>query len=217
MENLFDGYQNSDFVVKVSGLLRIVATSLSKISKDLRLMSSGPRAGFGEIQLPALSPGSSIMLGKINPTVPEMVIQIAHQVIGNDTAISVAYDEGELDLNVWDSTFYKCLFENLQLIAEELVILRRDCVDGIKACRERCRIEAEGSIALSTVVAATKGYPNGVKVAHYCEEHGVTVKQAVVEMGFMTPQEAEHMIDPMLMTDPQKMAAAIAEFRKIKG
>lgn len=216
MDNLFDGFQNSDFVVTVSGLVKEVATSLSKICKDLRLMSSGPRSGFMEIGLPALSPGSSIMPGKINPTVPEMVIQIAHQVIGNDVAITVAYDEGELDLNVWDSTFYKCIMENLKLVGEELVILRRDCVDGITANRSRCQQEADRSVALSTVVAATLGYPEGVRVAHYCEQYNETVKQAVVDMGLMTQEEAERMIDPMLMTEPAQMARAIAQFKASK-
>ncbi|MDL2060528.1 aspartate ammonia-lyase [Mesosutterella sp. AGMB02718] len=216
MDNLFDGFQNSDFVVTVSGLVKEVAASLSKICKDLRLMSSGPRSGFMEIGLPALSPGSSIMPGKINPTVPEMVIQIAHQVIGNDVAITVAYDEGELDLNVWDSTFYKCIMENLRLVGEELVILRRDCVDGITANRARCQQEADRSVALSTVVAATFGYPEGVRVAHYCEQHNGTVKQAVVDMGLMTKEEAGRMIDPMLMTEPAQMARAIAQFKASK-
>lgn len=211
--SLFDGLQNGDFFVTVSGLVKEVATSLSKIAKDLRLMSSGPRAGFMELQLPALSPGSSIMPGKINPTVPEMVIQIAHQVIGNDMAVTVAYDEGELDLNVWDATFYKCLFESMQLVADELVIFKRDCVDGITANEERCSHEAEGSIALSTVIAATFGYPEGVRVAHYCEEHGVNVKEAVVAMGLLSKDDAEVLVDPMLMTNPAAMAKAVAEFR----
>ena len=215
-ESLFDGFQNPDFCVTISGLMKEVATSVSKISKDLRLMSSGPRAGWMEINLPALSPGSSIMPGKINPTVPEMVIQIAHQVVGNDVAIAMAYDEGELDLNVWDATFYKCLFESMQLVAEELVILRRDCVDGITANKQRCAEEANGSIALSTVVAATFSYPDGVRVAHYCEQHGVTVAKAVVEMGLMTEEEAKEMIDPMLMTEPAEMAKAIEAFKAKK-
>ena len=214
--NLFDGFQNPDFCVTISGLVREVATSVSKISKDLRLMSSGSRADWMEINLPALSPGSFIMPGKINPTVPEMVIQIAHQVVGNDVAIAMAYDEGELDLNVWDATFYKCLFESMQLVAEELVILRRDCVDGITANKQRCAEEANGSIALSTVVA-TFSYPDGVRVAHYCEQHGVTVAKAVVEMGVMTEEEAKEMIDPMLMTEPGEMAEAIKAFKAKKA
>lgn len=216
MENLFDGFQNPDFIVTVSGAVKEVAMSLSKIAKDLRLMSSGPRSGFMEIGLPALSPGSSIMPGKINPTVPEMVIQIAHQVVGNDVAVSMAYDEGELDLNVWDATFYKCLFENLHLVASELTIFERDCVRGITANHERCAQEARSSIALSTVVSATRGYPEGVRVAHYCAAHGVTVAEAVVAMGIMNEEEARRMIDPILMTDPDRMAEAIARFRGIK-
>lgn len=217
MKNLFDGFQNSDYVVTVSGLVKEIATTLSKISKDLRLMSSGPRAGFMEVQLPALSPGSSIMPGKINPTVPEMVIQIAHQVIGNDVAISVAYDEGELDLNVWDATFYKCLFESLQIVEREIPILRKYCIEGIKANHQRCIDEAESSIALSTFIAATFGYPTGVKVAHYCEKNNKKVKDAVVEMNLMSIEEANAIIDPLLMTNPEKMAQVISKFKQEKG
>lgn len=215
--NLFDGFQNSDFILTVSGAVKTIAATLSKICKDLRLMSSGPRAGWMEINLPACAPGSSIMPGKINPTVPEMVIQIGHQVCGNDVAITMAIDEGELDLNVWDATFYKCLFENLQLVGEEIVILRRDCVEGITANEFRCKEEAESSIALSTVVAATFGYPKGVEVAHYCEKHRCNVKDAVVAMGLMTQEQAEILVDPSLMANPEKMAPIVARFKKELG
>ncbi len=217
MENIFDGFQNSNQVLVVSAVVKEIACTLSKICKDLRLMSSGPRAGWMEINLPALSPGSSIMPGKINPTVPEMVIQIAHQVIGNDVAITVAIDEGELDLNVWDSTFYKCLFESLQIVAGEIGIFREHCIDGITANVERCREEAEGSIALSTVVAATFGYPKGVEVAHYCEKNHCNVKDAVVAMGLMTKEQAVVLVDPALMANPEKMAPIVARFKKELG
>lgn len=217
MENLFDGFQNPDQIISVSGVIKEIATSLSKICKDLRLMSNGPRSGWMEIQLPALSPGSSIMPGKINPTVPEMVIQIGHQVIGNDVAISVAYDEGELDLNVWDSTFYKCLFENLQLVEKEIPILRKHCIDGITANLARCKQEASSSIALSTVIATLLGYPEGVKVAHYCESHNVSVKQAVLDLGLLNEEEAELLLDPLLMTNPELFAKTIAGFKEVKG
>ena len=211
LDNLFDGFQNPDFMLTVSHVVKSVAVTLSKISKDLRLMSSGPRAGWGEINLPALSPGSSIMPGKINPTVPEMMIQIAHQVCGNDVAITMAVDEGELDLNVWDATFYKCLFENLQLVGESIAIFREHCVEGITANLARCQEEADESIALSTLVASLYGYPEGVRVAHYCEEHHCNVKEAVVEMGLLSEDEAQHLVNPILMTDPEKMALAIKE------
>lgn len=216
MENLFDGFQNPDFIVEVSGVLKEVAMTLSKICKDFRLMGSGPRSGFMEVNVPALSPGSSIMPGKINPTVPEMVIQISHQVVGNDVAISMAYDEGELDLNVWDATFYKCLFENFQLINSELEILRVFCVDGMTANKERCAQEANSSIVLSTVVATALGYPMGVKVAHYCEKTGKNVREAVVEMGLMTAEEAHKLVDPMLMTNPHAASPVVDAFKKEK-
>lgn len=216
MENLFDGFQNPDFIVEVAGVLKEVAMTLSKICKDFRLMGSGPRSGFMEVNVPALSPGSSIMPGKINPTVPEMVIQISHQVVGNDVAISMAYDEGELDLNVWDATFYKCLFENFQLINSELEILRVFCVDGMTANKERCAQEANSSIALSTVVATALGYPMGVKVAHYCEKTGKNVREAVVEMGLMTAEEAHKLVDPMLMTNPHAAGPVVDAFKKEK-
>ncbi len=154
------------------------------------------------------------MPGKINPTLSEMVgdpdrppgcRQRRRRLHGND--------EGELDLNVWDATFYKCLFESMQLVGDELVILRRDCVEGIVACEDRCPAEVESSIALSSVLATTFGYPEGVKVAHYCEEHGVTVKEADLAMGLLNEADADRLIDPILMTDPEAMARAIAEFR----
>ena len=149
------------------------------------------------------------MPGKINPTLSEMVIQIAHQVVGNERRRLHGNDEGELDLNVWDATFYKCLFESMHLVGDELVILRRDCVEGIVACEDRCPAEAESSIALSRVLATIFGYPEGVN----CEEHGVTVKEAVLAMGLLNEADANRLIDPILMTDPEAMARAIAEFR----
>ncbi len=211
-DNLFDGFQNADTIVSISGIVKEIAASLSKISKDLRLMSSGPRAGFMEISLPSLSPGSSIMPGKINPTVPEMVVQVAHQVIGNDLAITLALEEGELDLQVWDATLYKCLFENLQIVTESILILRRDCIDGIVANKERCLKEAEDSIALSTVIATIFGYPKGVEVAKYCETHQCSVKEAVLEMNLMSKDDVRVLLEPALMTDPQKMARTIKQF-----
>lgn len=101
----------------------------------------------------------------------------------------------------------------MQLVGDELVILRRDCVEGIVACEDRCPAEAESSIALSRVLATIFGYPEGVKVAHYCEEHGVTVKEAVLAMGLLNEADADRLIDPILMTDPEAIARAIAEFR----
>ena len=215
--NKFHALTSKDELVYLHGAFKALAADLMKIANDVRLLASGPRCGIGELLIPENEPGSSIMPGKINPTVPEMVIQIGHQVCGNDVAITMAIDEGELDLNVWDATFYKCLFENLQLVGEEIVILRRDCVEGITANESRCKEEAESSIALSTVVAATFGYPQGVEVAHYCEKHRCNVKDAVVAMGLMTQEQAEILVDPSLMANPEKMAPIVARFKKELG
>ncbi len=147
------------------------------------------------------------MPGKINPTLSEMVIQIAHQVVGNDVAVSMATTRANLTsmFGMPPSTSAS----SRACVGDELVILRRDCVEGIVACEDRCPAEAESSIALSSVLATTFGYPEGVKVAHYCEEHGVTVKEAVLAMGLLNEADP----DPILMTDPEAMARAIAEFR----
>lgn len=141
-ENFFDGLQNGDFYIKVSGFLKGFATGLSKISKDLRLLSSGPNVGFCEIQLPSVQPGSSIMPGKVNPVIPEMMIQVGYQVCGNDTAISMAVEGGELDLNVWESIIMKCLFDSCILMANSILIFADKCVAGIEVDREVCRRHA---------------------------------------------------------------------------
>lgn len=149
------------------------------------------------------------MPGKINPTLSEMVIQIAHQVVGNDVAVSMATTRVNLT-----STFGMPPSTSASSRAcSSSATNRRDCVEGIVACEDRCPAEAESSIALSRVLATIFGYPEGVKVAHYCEEHGVTVKEAVLAMGLLNEADADRLIDPILMTDPEAMARAIAEIR----
>lgn len=216
-KNLFDGMQNDDFCVKVSAAVKQAACGISKIAKDLRIMSSGPRAGFGEITLPSLSPGSSIMPGKINPILPELVSQVAQQTCGNDVVISMAFEQGELEISVWAPTLYKNLFESFDLLTKVIPLFIEKCINGIEANRERCSKEARETIALSTVVAATLGYPEGVKVSHYAQEHNLAVADAVLEMGIMTKEEAELLLDPALLVDPTRMSEAIAKWKKQKG
>lgn len=216
-KNLFDGMQNDDFCVKVSAAVKQAACGISKIAKDIRLMSSGPRAGFGEISIPSLSPGSSIMPGKINPILPELVSQVAQQTCGNDVVISMAFEQGELEISVWAPTLYKNLFESFDLLTKVIPLFIEKCVNGIEANRERCSKEARETIALSTVVAATLGYPKGVKVAHYAQEHSLAVADAVLEMGIMTKEEADLLLDPALLVNPAKMSEAIAKWKKQKG
>ncbi len=216
-KNLFDGMQNDDFCVKVSAAVKQAACGISKIAKDLRIMSSGPRAGFGEITLPSLSPGSSIMPGKINPILPELVSQVAQQTCGNDVVISMAFEQGELEISVWAPTLYKNLFESFDLLTKVIPLFIEKCINGIEANRERCSKEARETIALSTVVAATLGYLEGVKVSHYAQEHNLAVADAVLEMGIMTKEEADLLLDPALLVDPARMSEAIAKWKKQKG
>lgn len=215
--DLFDGMQNDDFCVKVSAAVKQAACGISKIAKDLRIMSSGPRAGFGEISLPSLSPGSSIMPGKINPILPELVSQVAQQTCGNDVVISMAFEQGELEISVWAPTLYKNLFESFDLLTKVIPLFIDKCVNGITANRERCEKEARETIALSTVVAATLGYPEGVRVAKYAQEHNLAVADAVLEMGIMTKEEADFLLDPALLVNPEKMSEAIAQWKAKKA
>lgn len=215
--DLFDGMQNDDFCVKVSAAVKQAACGISKIAKDLRIMSSGPRAGFSEISLPSLSPGSSIMPGKINPILPELVSQVAQQTCGNDVVITMAFEQGELEISVWAPTLYKNLFESFDLLTKVIPLFIDKCVNGITANRDRCEKEARETIALSTVVAATLGYPEGVRVAKYAQEHNLAVADAVLEMSIMTKEEADFLLDPALLVNPEKMSEAIAQWKAKKA
>jgi len=211
-KNFFDGMQNDDFYVKVSAAIKQAACGISKIAKDIRLMSSGPRAGLGEISIPSLSPGSSIMPGKINPILPELVCQVAQQTIGNDVVIGMAFEQGELEINVWAPTLYKNLFESFALLTGVIPLFINKCVSGIQANRERCANEANGTIALATVVATALGYEEGVRVANYAVSKNLSVRNAVLEMGIMTEAEADHLLDPVLLVNPEQMSEAITSW-----
>lgn len=215
-KNLFDGMQNDDFCVKVSAAVKQAACGISKIAKDIRLMSSGPRAGLGEITIPSLSPGSSIMPGKINPILPELVSQVAQQTCGNDVVISMAFEQGELEISVWAPTLYKNLFESFDLLTKVIPLFIEKCVNGIEANREKCAKEARETIALATVVGSALGYPEGVRVAKYAAEHKLAVADAVLEMGVMTKEEADLLLDPGLLVNPTKMSEAISQWKALK-
>ena len=163
--DLFDGMQNADVFVSISVALKSLAVSVSKIASDFRLLSSGPNAGLGEITLPALQPGSSIMPGKINPVLPELINQIAYQVCGNDVAVTMAAESGELDLNVWESVFIKNIFESIKLLTNGLSHFTGKCVTGIQANKDVCRKYAESGVALATVVGSLVGYQAGAESA----------------------------------------------------
>jgi len=196
--NFFDGLQNADIWLSVSGALKAVGLLLNKFCADLRLMSSGPRAGLAEITLPAVQPGSSIMPGKINPVMPEMVMQIYFRVLGNDAAITRAC-EGELDLNG--------VSESATLLTAALPLLGEKCVRGIRADAERCARDAEHSLALSTVLATLFDYDRASAVAQLAAAEGKTIEAVVVESGIMSAADARRYLDPAVLTSPEKFHA----------
>lgn len=203
-KNFFDGLQNGDVYVRVSAVLKSLATGLAKIAGDLRILSSGPRAGFGEIELPAAQPGSSIMPGKINPVIPEMVMQVCYQVCGNDLSITMAVEGGELDLNVWESLIMKCLFESCKLLTNSMRLFADRCIVGIKVNRETCLEHAEASIALVTVLVPIFGYQTAIDVAQKALSEETSIKEIAVEMGLLETKEANELLNPMNLTDPER-------------
>lgn len=205
-DNLFDGLQNADLWIKVSAVTKAIALNLNKLAGDLRLMSSGPRAGLGEITLPAVQPGSSIMPGKINPVMPEMAMQVYFRVLGNDLAITRAC-EGELDLNVWESLILNCITESCDLLSSCMPLLANKCINGIQANEDKCQQDAENSLALSTVIATLFDYQTASKIARQADQENKTIKQVVIETGVMNEQEAKRYLDPLMMTSPAKFNA----------
>jgi aspartate ammonia-lyase len=205
--NLYDGMQNVDFYVRLHALVKSTACGLSKIARDMRLLSSGPRAGLGEITLPAVQAGSSIMPGKINPVMPEVVNQVAYQICGNDMAVTMAVEGGELDLNVWEPVHLKNIGESFMILTNALREFTGRCLAGVTANRAACARDSHNTLALATVVSAILGYEEGVRVAQYAEKKNLSVHEAVLELGLMNEQDADKLLDPMLLTDPGKSAA----------
>lgn len=214
--NLFDALQNADHWIHVSSALKATAVTLSKFSADLRLMSSGPRAGFAEIVLPAMQPGSSIMPGKVNPVMPEMMMQVAFRVIGNDATVTRAA-EGELDLNVWESIILEAVSESIRLMRRAIPLFVQGCVAGIEVNVARCLTDASGSLALSTALASIYDYPTASAVAKHAAAHGLSIRDASVAHGLMNAEEADLLFgDTSAFTDPKRTEQLIARFREMR-
>jgi fumarate hydratase class II len=196
----FEAQGGRDALVELSGLLRTVAVSLVKVSNDLRLMSSGPSAGLAEIHLPELQPGSSIMPGKVNPVIPEVVIQVAAQVIGNDAAIAFAGSTGSFELNVAMPVMARNLLESITLLASASRAMAERCVRGIEADVERCRHYAEASPSIVTALAPHLGYEVAAGVVKEATASRRTLRAVVLERGLMTPDEVDRALDVVAMT-----------------
>ncbi|MGO9120140.1 MAG: class II fumarate hydratase [Desulfomonilaceae bacterium] len=193
--NHFEAQAAQDAAVETSGALKTIAVSLAKIANDIRWLSSGPRCGIGEINIPALQPGSSIMPGKVNPVMPEMVIQVAAQVIGNDTAITYGGHGGIFELNVMQPLIAYNLLHSISLL--ERVILRfiEKCVDGITANREKCVSNIERSLAMSTVLAPVIGYEKAAAISKQAYEQGKTVREVALSAKVLPEEEINKLLD----------------------
>jgi aspartate ammonia-lyase len=201
-EHMMDLTQNVDVFVEVSGLLKAAAVNLSKIANDLRLLSSGPRAGFGEIMLPAVQSGSSIMPGKVNPVIPEAVNQIAFRIMGNDMTITIAAQAGQLELNAFLPLIAQSLFEMLELLQKGLRMFIDKCIRGIRADTDRCRQLVEESFTLITALSCHIGYEKATELAKKCASEGKTVRQVLQEDDILDEAALKRILNPLEMTKP---------------
>jgi aspartate ammonia-lyase len=191
--------------VMFSGTLKRVAVKLSKMCNDLRLLSSGPRAGFSEISLPPMQPGSSIMPGKVNPVIPEVVNQVAFQVIGNDLTITLAAEAGQLQLNVMEPVIAFNVFQSLDMLAAAVRTLTHRCIRGIQANRERCRELVERSIGVVTALVPAIGYELASEVAREALATGRSVRSLMLDKGHLSVAELDELLSPEAMTRPRAL------------
>lgn len=203
-DDLIDATQNLDGFVSVSGVLKTCAVDISKISNDLRLMSSGPRTGLSEINLPARQNGSSIMPGKINPVIPEVVSQVAYLIIGHDYTITMAAEAGQLELNAFEPVLFHHLFESIDTLKEAAATLTKHCITGITANKGQCEEYIEKSVGISTALCPYIGYAKSAEIAKKSLKTGSSVKELVLEEGLLKEEELKEILKPEKMTQPMR-------------
>lgn len=203
--NLVEATQDTGSFVMFSSAVKRLAVKLSKICNDLRLLSSGPRAGLNEINLPPMQPGSSIMPGKVNPVIPEVVNQIAFKVIGNDMVVTMAAEAGQLQLNVMEPVIAQSIFESIEMLKNGMATLKYRCVDGITANAKRCRELVENSIGLVTALNPVLGYETCSKLAKEAHEDNRSIYELVLEKGLLTKEQLDELLQPENMIQPQEM------------
>ena len=201
--NLVEATQDCGAFVQLSGVLKRVAVKLSKTCNDLRLLSSGPRAGFGEINLPPVQAGSSIMPGKVNPVMPEVVNQIAFEVIGNDITVTLAAEGGQLQLNAFEPIIAHSLFKSLKHLSNGCIVLATRCVKGITANVEHLKRLVENSIGIVTALNPFIGYERASAVAKEAHETGRSVYDLVLEKGWLTKAQLDEILQPEVLTRPR--------------
>lgn len=200
--NLVEATPDTGAYVIYSSALKRMAVKLSKICNDLRLLSSGPRAGLHEINLPPMQPGSSIMPGKVNPVIPEVVNQVCYKVIGNDLTVTFAAEAGQLQLNVMEPVLCQAIVENITFLERAMDALREKCVDGITANKEICYNMVKNSIGIVTALNPYIGYKNSTKIAKEALETGKSVYDLVLEHELMTKEKLDEVLDPKNMLSP---------------
>ncbi len=202
--DLIEATSDTGAFVIFSGVLRRVAVKISKVCNDLRLLSSGPRAGINEINLPAMQPGSSIMPGKVNPVIPEVVNQVAYQVIGNDLTVTMAAEAGQLQLNVMEPVITLNLLQSVRMMTRAMTVLNERCVRGITANEERCRELVMNSIGLVTALNPYIGYENATRIAKMALESGRGVAELALEEKLLSEEELADILKPEHMTQPRR-------------
>ena len=202
--NLVEATSDMGAFVFFSGILKRLAIKLSKMSNDLRLLSSGPRTGLGEIQLPPMQPGSSIMPGKVNPVIPEAMNQTAYQVIAADLAVTLAAEAGQLQLNAMEPMIIYNLLNSLKMLKEACQMLEHRCIRGIIANEQACAAHVDNSIGIITALVPHIGYSNASRIAHTALMTGSTVKALIIEENLMSESELNLLLSPQSMLAPQK-------------
>jgi len=207
--NHFEAQGARDGLVEASGALRTLAVGVTKIANDLRWMGSGPNAGIGELSIPDLQPGSSIMPGKVNPVIPEAVLMVVARVIGNDATVAWAGATGNFELNVAIPVMGNALLESIRLLSNSLVLLADKTIDGLEANVERSRALAESSPSIVTPLNKYIGYESAAKIAKHAVAEGVTIREATIELGYvdgekLTMEQLDKALDVLSMTKPSE-------------
>lgn len=213
-EHLVDATQNTDAYTEVSAALKVCMMNMSKIANDLRIMASGPRVGLAEIQLPARQPGSSIMPGKVNPVMAEVINQVAFQVIGNDHTICLASEAGQLELNVMEPVLVFNLIQSISIMNNGFRVFREYCIEGITANEELLKQYVEKSVGIITAVNPHIGYEAASRIAREAIETGKSVRELCLEHGVLTEEELDIILDPFEMTHPEIAGASLLKIKK---
>jgi fumarate hydratase, class II len=202
--NHFEAQGARDAAVEISGALKTVAAGLIKIANDIRWLGSGPRCGIGEIHLPETQPGSSIMPGKVNPVIPESLLQVCVQVVGYDSAITLGDFSGNFELNVMMPLIAYNLLESIRLLANGIDNFSKRCIEGLEANRERCEEMIEKSLALATALTSKIGYDKAAQIAQEAYRQRKTIRQVVEEEGILPEEELNRLLDPRSMIAPMR-------------